>query len=131
MLPSNYQENKEKYRKIKCSFLARDRLDWSIFYSYAIVAIQIRSKIVIISIFVKTLIMRVVIETKDEYKSMLQEIATAIKAKITFEENEIDLWDELPEHVKAGILESQEQFKQGKFSPHQEVMAKYKTKYSL
>lgn len=78
--------------------------------------------------------MRVVIETKDEYKSMLQEIATAIKAKITFEEkeNETDFWEELPEHVKAGILESQEQFKQGKFTTHEEeVMAKYKTKYNL
>jgi predicted transcriptional regulator len=75
--------------------------------------------------------MKVVIETKDEYKNMLQEIATAIKAKITFEEKEVDFWDELPEHVKAGILESQEQFKQGKFSTHEEVMAKYKTKYNL
>lgn len=75
--------------------------------------------------------MRVVIDTKDEYKSMLQEIATAIKAKITFEENEVDFWEELPEHVKAGILESKEQFKQGKFATHEEVMAKYKTKYNL
>lgn len=75
--------------------------------------------------------MRVVIETQEEYKSMLQEIATAIKAKITFEEKEVDFWDELPAHVKAGILESQEQFKQGKFSKHEEVMAKYKTKYNL
>jgi predicted transcriptional regulator len=74
---------------------------------------------------------KVVIETKDEYKSMLQEIATAIKATITFEEKEPDFWDELPEHVKAGILESQEQFKQGKFSSHEEVMAKYKARYSL
>lgn len=60
--------------------------------------------------------MRVVIDTKDEYKSMLQEIAIAIKAKITFEEKEVDFWEELPEHVKAGILESQEQFKQGKYT---------------
>jgi hypothetical protein len=61
----------------------------------------------------------------------LQEIATVIKAKITFEENEIDFWEELPAHVKAGILESQEQFKQGKVSMHEEVMAKYKTKYNV
>ena len=77
------------------------------------------------------MIMRVVIETQEEYKSMLQEIATAIKAKITFEEKEVDFWKELPEHVKTGILESQEQFKQGKFVAHEEVMAKYKTKYNL
>jgi predicted transcriptional regulator len=75
--------------------------------------------------------MRVVIETQEEYKSMLQEIATAIKATITFEEKEVDFWDELPEHVKAGILESQEQFKQGKFATLEEVMTTYKTKYKL
>ena len=75
--------------------------------------------------------MRVVIETQEEYKSMLQEIATAIKAKITFEEKEVDFWEELPEHLKAGILESQEQFKQGKFVTLEEVMTTYKTKYKL
>lgn len=75
--------------------------------------------------------MKVVIETKDEYKSMLQEIAAAIKAKITFEESETDFWEELPEHVKTGILESQEQFKQGKFSTHEDIMGKYKAKYNL
>lgn len=75
--------------------------------------------------------MRVVIETQDEYKSMLQEIAIAIKAKITFEENTVDFWEELPEHVKAGILESQEQLENGAFASHEEVMAKYKTKYNL
>jgi predicted transcriptional regulator len=75
--------------------------------------------------------MKVVIETSDKYKVMFQEIATAIKAKITFEENEVDFWEELPEYVKLGILESQEQFKQGKFSTHEEVMAKYKTKFNL
>ncbi|QBN18531.1 hypothetical protein [Flavobacterium nackdongense] len=75
--------------------------------------------------------MRVVIETQEEYKSMLQEIAIAIRAKITFEDKEGDFWEELPEHVKAGILESQEQFTQGKFSTHEEVMEKYKTKYNL
>jgi hypothetical protein len=75
--------------------------------------------------------MKVVIETSGKYKAMLQEIATAIKAKITFEENEVDFWEELPEYVKLGILESQEQFKQGKFSTYEEVMAKYKTKFNL
>ena len=75
--------------------------------------------------------MKVVIETQEEYKNMLVEIATAIKAKITIEDNEIDFWEDLPEHVKVGILESQEQYKQGKFSSHEEVMAKYKAKYKL
>jgi len=75
--------------------------------------------------------MKVVIEAKEEYKNMLQEIATAIKAKITFDENEEDFWLQLPDHVKAGILESQEQFKQGQFSLHEDVMTKYKSKYNL
>jgi len=75
--------------------------------------------------------MKVIIEANKQYKDLLIEVADAIKAKITFEENEIDFWEELPEHVKAGILESQEQFKQGKVSMHEEVMAKYKTKYNV
>lgn len=75
--------------------------------------------------------MRVVIEADEQYKNMLLEIAQAIKAKITFEEKEADFWEDLPEHVKSGILEGQEQIKQGKFSTHQEVMAKYKAKYNL
>lgn len=75
--------------------------------------------------------MKVIIEANKQYKDLLIEVADAIKAKITFEENEIDFWEELPAHVKAGILESQEQFKQGKVSTHEEVMAKYKTKYNV
>ncbi|WP_185963109.1 hypothetical protein [Flavobacterium gawalongense] len=46
--------------------------------------------------------MGVVIEAEEQYKNMLLEIAQAIKAKITFQEN--DFCEELPEHVKAGIL---------------------------
>ena len=70
--------------------------------------------------------MRVVIEADEQYKDMLLEIAQAIKAKITFQEN--DFWEELPEHVKQGILESQKQIKEGKFSTLAEVRAKYKAK---
>ncbi len=73
--------------------------------------------------------MKVVIEANDKYKSMLQEIATAIKAKITFEENQIDFWDELPDHVKKGILESKNQIKQGDFRSHDQVMNDYKVRF--
>ena len=37
--------------------------------------------------------MKAIIETSDEYKSLWVEIATAIKAKITFDENEDGLCD--------------------------------------
>jgi len=46
---------------------------------------------------------------------MLQEIATAIKAKITFAEKDVVFWVELQEHYKAGIPDNKEQFKQGQF----------------
>ena len=67
--------------------------------------------------------MRVVIEADEQYKNMFLEIAQAIKAKITFQEN--DFWDELPEHVNEGILEGQE-----KVHSVEDVSAEYKTKDS-
>lgn len=56
--------------------------------------------------------MRVVIETGEQYKALLIEVAEAIKAKISFEEK--DVWQEVPDYVKAGVEESQEQYQQGK-----------------
>lgn len=52
--------------------------------------------------------MRVVIEADEQYKKMLLDITQTIKTKFTFEEKEVDFMDELPYHVKSGILESQE-----------------------
>jgi predicted transcriptional regulator len=72
------------------------------------------------------MIMKVVIEADDRYRNMLNEIAIAINAKITFQEK--DFWDGLPVHVKSEILESQEQIGQGKFRTHQEVMEKYRSR---
>ena len=34
-------------------------------------------------------------------------------------------WNELPEHVKAGIARGQTQAAKGKLTPHAEVMKKY------
>lgn len=73
--------------------------------------------------------MRVVIEADSQFKKMLEEIAIAIKAKISFEENEKEFWDELPTHVQKGILEAKTQIKEGNYKVHEEVMNEYKTRF--
>jgi hypothetical protein len=73
--------------------------------------------------------MRVVIEADSQFKKMLEEIAIAIKAKITFEENETDFWDELPAHVQKGILDAKSQVEQGNYKVHEDVMEEYKKRY--
>ena len=73
--------------------------------------------------------MRVVIEADSQFKKMLEEIAVAIKAKITFEENEADFWDELPPHVQKGILDAKTQVAEGNYKVHEDVMEEYKTRY--
>lgn len=73
--------------------------------------------------------MRVVIETDSQFKKMLEEIAIAIKAEITFEESETDFWDALPPHVQKGIMESKEQVENGNYKVHEEVMDTYKSRF--
>ena len=73
--------------------------------------------------------MRVIIEADSQFKKMLEEIAVAIKAKITFEENEADFWDELPPHVQKGILDAKTQVAEGNFKVHEDVMEEYKKRY--
>ena len=73
--------------------------------------------------------MRVVIEADSQFKKMLEEIAVAIKAKITFEENDADFWDELPLHVQKGILEAKTQVAEGNYKVHEDVMEEYKKRY--
>ena len=73
--------------------------------------------------------MRVVIEADRQFKKMLEEIAVAIKAKITFEENDADFWDELPPHVQKGILEAKSQVAEGNYKVHEDVMEEYKKRY--
>ncbi len=53
--------------------------------------------------------MKVVIETSEQYKGLLIEIAVALKATISFD-------DELPDEVKCTVEESQEQYNQGKYT---------------
>ena len=73
--------------------------------------------------------MRVVIEADRQFKKMLEEIAVAIKAKITFEENDADFWDELPPHVPKGILDAKTQVAEGNYKVHEDVMEEYKKRY--
>lgn len=67
--------------------------------------------------------MRVVIETDSHFKKMLEEIALAINAKITFEENDMDFWDSLPPKVQQGILEAKTQVEEGNYKVHEEVVS--------
>ncbi len=46
-------------------------------------------------------------------------------------ENEKDFFDELPKEVKELLTISRKQVKQGKVTPHKEVMAKYRQKYNV
>lgn len=55
--------------------------------------------------------------TDDE--AVLQQI------KDVFESQDKDFWNDLPEHVKAGIERGQKQAAEGKLTPHDEVMKKY------
>lgn len=73
--------------------------------------------------------MRVVIEADSQFKKMLEEIAVAIKAKITFEEDETDFWDELPSHIQKGILDAKTQVAEGNYEVHEDVMEEYKKRY--
>lgn len=65
--------------------------------------------------------MRVVIEASEQYKSFLIEVAEAIKAKISFEEK--DAYEDIPEHVKLVVEESQAQYEEGKFTDFSVVKA--------
>lgn len=71
--------------------------------------------------------MRIVIETEEQYKNLFLEIANSIKAKISFDSN--NLYEDLPEEVKRGVEESRDEIKKGDFSTNEEVMKKMLSKY--
>ncbi len=73
--------------------------------------------------------MKVVIEADAQYKNTLLEIARAIHANIAFEET--DPLNNLPEHVRKGIFQSREQIAQGKYSAHEDIMKKYRTRSEI
>ena len=47
------------------------------------------------------------------------------------EESDIDFFDELPIEVQELLTESRKQAKEGKLTPHREVMNKYRKKYNV
>jgi len=57
------------------------------------------------------------LETEDE--------SVLLQIKEVFDSHEKDFWDELPEHVKAGIERGRKQAAEGKLTLHDEVMKKY------
>ena len=57
------------------------------------------------------------LDTDDE--SVIQQV------KDVFETHEKDFWNDLPEHVKAGIDRAKKQADAGLLTPHEEVMKKY------
>jgi hypothetical protein len=60
------------------------------------------------------------LETDDE--------GVLLQIKEVFESNDKDFWNDLPDHVKAGIERGRKQSAEGRLIPHEEVMKKY-TKY--
>lgn len=65
--------------------------------------------------------MRVVIEASEQYKSFLIEVAEAINAKISFDDK--DAYEDIPEHVKLAVEESQVQYEDGKYTDFSDVKA--------
>ena len=57
------------------------------------------------------------LDTDDE--SVIQEV------KDLFTSREKDFWNDLPEHVKAGIERSRKQAEQGLLTPHEDLMKRY------
>ena len=57
------------------------------------------------------------LETEDEI--------VLLQIKEVFESHEKDFWNDLPEHVKAGIEQGRKQAAQGKLTAHDKVMKEY------
>jgi len=63
------------------------------------------------------------LETDDE--------GVLLQIKEIFESNDKDFWNDLPEHVKAGIERGRKQAAEGKLTPHPYVTKKYADRYKL
>ena len=57
------------------------------------------------------------LETDDE--------AILLEIKQIFESHQKDFWNDLPPHVKAGIIRAKKQADEGKVTAHDEVMKNY------
>jgi len=65
--------------------------------------------------------MRLVIDLDEKYKNLFFEVVKAAKAKIIEIEDEPEFWMDYPEHVRAGVLKSLEQAKNGQTKSYEEV----------
>jgi len=63
------------------------------------------------------------LETEDE--------SVLLQIKEVFESHDKDFWNDLPEHVKAGIERGRQQAAEGRLTPQGEVMKKYAKDYNL
>jgi hypothetical protein len=61
-------------------------------------------------------LVKLILDTED--KNLIGEIKNLFKSR------EKDFWEDLPEHVKAGIRKGQEQFRNGEFISYEEVKKK-------
>lgn len=68
-------------------------------------------------------LLKLILETEDE--AIIQEL------KVVFKKQEVDFWDELPDHVKAGINRGLEDVATGRVQKHEDVMLEIKTKYGI
>ncbi|MBC8053116.1 MAG: hypothetical protein H7Y13_08625 [Sphingobacteriaceae bacterium] len=58
-------------------------------------------------------LVKLILDTED--KSLIGEIKNLFKSR------EKDFWEDLPEHVKAGIRRGQEELRNGKFIPFEDI----------
>jgi hypothetical protein len=58
-------------------------------------------------------LVKLILDTED--KTLIGEI------KNLFKSHEKDFWEELPEHVKAGVRKSQEELRSGKFITFEDI----------
>lgn len=65
----------------------------------------------------KTELAKRLLQTEDE--------TVLLQIKEVFENYDKDFWNDLPEHVKAGIERGRKQATEGKLTPHDEVMKKH------
>jgi len=61
-------------------------------------------------------LVKLILDTEDQ--SLIQKIKSLFKSK------EEDFWETLPEHVKAGVRKSQEEFRNGQFISYEDVKKK-------
>ncbi|MDP9048785.1 MAG: hypothetical protein M3N14_11665 [Bacteroidota bacterium] len=55
----------------------------------------------------------------------IEDETVLLQIKEVFENHDKDFWNDLPEHVKAGIERGRKQAAEGKLTPHDDIIKKY------